>query len=281
MPALKDLLEGKPLRSPLHPALVHLPIALFPLSIILDVGSFIVDRTDVPLVHAAFGCLLAGLATALLAAIFGFVDFTDIRDDHPAKKTATAHLVLNLVAVGLFAASAGLRFSALSAPHTPTAAFIVSLIGLVVLMYSGYLGGVLVYDDGIGVGRHRRRSRTPESTLMVRTHGEPAPVVGEDRLREGETLRIDVDGVIATVARVDGEVYAFQDFCTHRYGPLSEGTFKGCDVVCPWHGSRFDVRTGKVTKGPAKVDLRTFRTEIRDGKIWIHPPVASDSKPQV
>ena len=272
MPALKDLLEGKPVRCPLHPALVHLPIALFPLSILLDLGSWIVGRTDMPLVHAAFGCLLAGLGTALLAAIFGFVDFTDIRDDHPAKKTATAHLILNLVAVGLFAASAGLRFSALDAPRTPTAALIVSLIGLVVLLYSGYLGGALVYDDGIGVGRHRRKTRSPESTFVARAEGGPVAIANADALAEGETLRVELNGVIATVARLDGQVYAFQEFCTHRYGPLSEGCFKGCDVVCPWHGSRFDVRTGKVTKGPAKVDLRTFRTEVRDGRIWIHPP---------
>lgn len=272
MPALKDILEGKPVRCPLHPAFVHLPIALFPLSILLDIGSWIVASPGVPLVHAAFGCLLAGLGTALLAAIFGFVDFTEIRDDHPAKKTATAHLILNLVAVGLFAASAGLRFSTLAAPRTPTAALIVSLIGLAVLLYSGYLGGVLVYDDGVGVGRHRRKTRTPESTLTVQTNGQAVPLANENAVAEGETLRVDVDGVIVCIARVDGAVYAFQEFCTHRFGPLSEGAFKGCDVVCPWHGSRFDVRTGKVTHGPAKVELRTFRTEIRNGQIWIHPP---------
>jgi nitrite reductase/ring-hydroxylating ferredoxin subunit/uncharacterized membrane protein len=271
MAVLKEVLEGKPVRCPIHPAIVHLPIALFPLSVILDVASWMVSSSDLPLVHAAFGCLLAGLATALLAAIFGLVDFTEIRDDHPAKRTATAHLVLNLIAVGLFAASAGLRFSSLSAPRTPTAALVVSLVGLAVLLYSGYLGGVLVYDDGIGVGRHRRRTRTPESTIVVRTSGEPTPVTNDDALREGETLRVDLDGVIVTVVRLDGSVYAFQEFCTHRYGPLSEGTFHGCTVVCPWHDSHFDVRTGKVAKGPAKVDLRTFRTEVRDGRIWIYP----------
>jgi nitrite reductase/ring-hydroxylating ferredoxin subunit len=83
-----------------------------------------------------------------------------------------------------------------------------------------------------------------------------------------------VNGTTITIARIKGRVYAFQEFCTHRYGPLSEGAFEGNEVICPWHCSKFDVRTGKVTAGPAKVDLRTFGVEERDGKIWIEPPSA-------
>lgn len=272
MAALKEIMEGKPIRTPLHPALVHLPIALFPLASLLDVGSWIVASPEVPLVHAAFICLIAGLASALIAAVFGLVDFTDIRDDHPAKKTATAHLLLNLFAVGLFAASAGLRYSDLDEAATPLAPLCVSLVAVAVLSYSGYLGGILVYDDGIGVGRHRRRTRLPESTTIVTGTGEPIAVGTEQQLGEGETLRVDVDGTIVTVVRIEGAVYAFQEFCTHRQGPLSEGKFEGCEVICPWHSSRFDVRTGAVTGGPAKIDLRTFRVDVRDGRIWLHPP---------
>jgi nitrite reductase/ring-hydroxylating ferredoxin subunit/uncharacterized membrane protein len=271
MPPLKDILEGKPVRSPLHPAIVHLPIALFPLSVIFDVASWMTSRGNVPLGRASFLCLLAGIATALIAAVFGVVDYTDIRDDHPAKKTATAHLVLNLIAVGIFAASAGLRFGELAEPKTPALPLILSVIGVCVLSYSGYLGGVLVYDDGIGVGRHRRPTRTPTGTIAVHTKGRATAVASETDLREGETLRVDLDGAIVAVVRTGSEVHAFQEFCTHRYGPLSEGEFRGCEVICPWHGSRFDFRTGKVTGGPAKVDLRVFRAEIRDGKIWVYP----------
>jgi nitrite reductase/ring-hydroxylating ferredoxin subunit/uncharacterized membrane protein len=272
MAALKEVMEGKPLRAPLHPAIVHLPIALFPLSLIFDVASHLAKHTDLPLVEAAFITLLAGIGTALVAAVFGFVDYTDIRSDHPAQKTATTHMLLNLVAVGIYAASAGLRFSALHEPQTPLLPLVLSIAALVILSYSGYLGGVLVYDDGIGVGRHHRRTRTPDRTITLKTNGKPAAVASEAELAEGATLRVSVDGVVVTLVRLQGEVHAFQEFCTHRFGPLSEGSFKGCEVTCPWHGSRFDVRTGKVAHGPAKVDLRTFRTETREGKIWIHPP---------
>jgi nitrite reductase/ring-hydroxylating ferredoxin subunit/uncharacterized membrane protein len=274
MATFKDLLEGKPFRSPLHPALVHLPIALFPISVLLDLASWMFgDGSNTALVHGAFACILLGLATGLLAGLVGLVDYTDIRDDHPAKKIATRHMILNLVALGIFGASAGLRLGHWDAEKTAALPLILSLAGLALLSYSGYLGGHLVYEDGIAVGRHRRRTRLPETTIVARATETPAkaavPVADDSAIREGETLRAEVSGVIVTIARVEGALYAFQEFCTHRYGPLSEGALEGCDVVCPWHNSRFDVRTGKVTHGPAKMDLRTFRVESRDGKIWV------------
>ena len=72
--------------------------------------------------------------------------------------------------------------------------------------------------------------------------------------------------------KLDGNFYAFQEFCTHRFGPLSEGDFEGFNVQCPWHNSCFHMRTGKVTNGPAKVDLKTFTIETWDGKTGIVLP---------
>jgi 3-phenylpropionate/trans-cinnamate dioxygenase ferredoxin subunit len=122
----------------------------------------------------------------------------------------------------------------------------------------------MVYDDGIGVGRHRRtRGRTPRETIV--TDG----TIRESLLGDGDSLRLDINDTIVTVAKVDGQIYAFQEFCTHRFGPLSEGTFEGSAVKCPWHGSCFDMRTGKVTEGPAKTDIRAFEVEVRDGQVRI------------
>src|SRR5213593_1630824 len=88
---LKDLLEGKPFRHPIHPMLVHFPIGFLILSLLLDVCSFAFPTVP-HLVRAAFYAICLGLIGALLAAVPGFVDYTDIRTDHPAKRTATAHL---------------------------------------------------------------------------------------------------------------------------------------------------------------------------------------------
>lgn len=272
----KEVIEGKPLRTPLHPALVHLPLALFPLSLILDLASWLPARPELHLVRGAFIAIAIGVATAVVAAIAGMVDYTTIRDDHPAKKTATLHMVLNLASVGLFAAGLGLRYGSLDLDRTTPLPLLISFIALGLLGYSGYLGGSLVYNDGIGVGRHRRRTPLPEKTIERPASGNMPVAVGSTPLvGEGETARIDVDGTVVVVARETGHLCAFQEFCTHRHGPLSEGQIEKGEVVCPWHGSRFALATGKVTQGPAKVDLRTFPVQEREGKVWLQltPPV--------
>ena len=272
---LKDFLEGKPLRHPLHPMLVHFPIGLFLLSLLLDLASLAFP--SVPnLVRDSFYAMLLGVITALMAAVPGFVDYTDIRSDHPAKRTATAHLTLNLIVVALYGINLGMRSSLLVDPKIYSVPLILSFISIALLSVSGYLGGRLAYDDGIGVGRHKRRTPTPESTLHlsatnVANDGDLAfvPIPEADRLGERETLRVKIDGQVITIAKIDKNFYAFQEFCTHRYGPLSEGAFEGFNVQCPWHNSCFDIRTGKVTQGPAKVDLKSFKVETRDGKICV------------
>ena len=113
---------------------------------------------------------------------------------------------------------------------------------------------------------------TPRQTRKVASGQEKggwAFVCDEAELGEGETLRVDYQGTILAIARQGEELYAFQEFCTHRFGPLSEGKIQAYQVECPWHRSCFDIRTGKVVEGPAKVDLRTFPVTLRAGKIYI------------
>lgn len=270
---LRDLLQGKPLRHPLHPLLVHFPIALFTLTLVLDLVSHAFEGQG--LTRAAFYSLAAALVGSLLAAIPGFVDYTEIRDDCHAKRTATAHMMLNLVMLALYAASFGLRWKHLDAPSTPVLALLVSLAGFITLSFSGYLGGRLVYDDGIGVGRHRHKGRLPQQTIGIavppgRTDEiRFVPIVAEREMQHGETIRAEVDDIVICVTRVDSKFYAFQEFCTHRFGPLSEGCLRGMEIECPWHRSRFDIRTGTVTHGPAKMDLKTWPVEVRDGQICV------------
>ena len=272
---LKDFLEGKPLQHPIHPMLVHFPIGLFLLSFLLDLASL--ASSSVPnLVRGSFYAMLLGLITSLVAAVPGLVDYTDIRSDHPGKRTATAHMILNFMVVVVYGINLGVRSSSLLDPKISMGPFILSLVGVGLLSASGYLGGRLVYDDGIAVGRHKRRTPTPEDTIRVSVASATkegdvnfVPVPDAERLRNQETLRVEIDGQVMTIAKIDNQLFAFQEFCTHRFGPLSEGSFDGFNVQCPWHNSCFDVRTGKVTNGPAKVDLKTFKMETRDGKVGV------------
>jgi uncharacterized membrane protein len=75
---LKDFLEGKRLRHPLHPFLVHFPIGLFILSFLLDLATLVFSSAP-NLVRGAFYAMFLGIITALIAAVPGFVDYTDIR----------------------------------------------------------------------------------------------------------------------------------------------------------------------------------------------------------
>lgn len=76
---------------------------------------------------------------------------------------------------------------------------------------------------------------------------------------EGSMTTADVDGTTVAVARVDGELYAFQDECTHAACSLAGGDIEGQHVICPCHMGTFDVATGAVVSGPPKQALRTWK----------------------
>ncbi len=97
-------------------------------------------------------------------------------------------------------------------------------------------------------------------------------VAALDDVDEGEMYPIEVDGEPVCLTRVDGTIYAFTDNCTHISGPLNEGDLDGCVVTCPWHGAQFDVRNGKVVRGPARQDLYTYPVKIEDNTIFISLP---------
>ena len=279
---LRNLLQGKFFQYPLHTMLVHFPFGLFGLSLFLDSIAWLVQPANA-LLRGAFYTLAAGIGMALLAAIPGLVDWTTLRADHPGKKTATLHLLLNLAAVSLYLLNFFLRLGRLNATTPPVFPFMLSVIGLSILSLSGYLGGRLVYENGIGVGRHRRWTDTPRQTIYASaTVTAPRgwiPVANAGSLGEGETLRVEVEGTVMAICKLEGAFYAFQEFCTHRGGPLSEGSFQSGQVQCPWHGACFDVRTGQVMRGPAKVALRTYPV-----MIWadtLHVRLSPEVVPQV
>ncbi|CAM5245833.1 Bifunctional 3-phenylpropionate/cinnamic acid dioxygenase ferredoxin subunit OS=Streptomyces alboniger OX=132473 GN=CP975_05095 PE=4 SV=1 [Streptomyces alboniger] len=68
----------------------------------------------------------------------------------------------------------------------------------------------------------------------------------------------------------EGEFYATADTCTHEKWSLgSDSDLEGCEVTCPLHMARFDIRTGEALCFPATVALRTYATEIDDGKVFV------------
>lgn len=76
------------------------------------------------------------------------------------------------------------------------------------------------------------------------------------------------------LCRLDGLVFAMPARCTHRGAPLVEGRLEGPFLRCPWHGVRFDVRTGARVSVPDCTDLRVTRAQVRDGSVWLPAPSA-------
>lgn len=95
-----------------------------------------------------------------------------------------------------------------------------------------------------------------------------------DDLEDGELMPVEVDGEPVCLAKVDGEICAFTDDCTHIGGPLNEGELDGEVLTCPWHGAQFNVRTGKVLRGPARQDIQTYPVKIEDNVIFVSLPDA-------
>jgi len=97
-------------------------------------------------------------------------------------------------------------------------------------------------------------------------------VLQESELR-GDALRaVEVDGIPVVLSRSEsGEVCAIGGTCTHLGGPLAEGEREGDVVTCSWHGSQFDLCSGKVVRGPARVPAQRFETRVRDGWIEVRP----------
>lgn len=95
-------------------------------------------------------------------------------------------------------------------------------------------------------------------------------VCADDALAEGEHALVDVGGGIeAAVFRVDGRLYAIEDLCSHDDGPLADGELDGCQIICPRHGARFDLRTGEALTLPAYRPIETYPVEVRNGQIFI------------
>jgi 3-phenylpropionate/trans-cinnamate dioxygenase ferredoxin subunit len=85
---------------------------------------------------------------------------------------------------------------------------------------------------------------------------------GEVRVIETKALRL-------AVANASGNLYAFDDLCTHDGGPLGEGELDGSAVVCPRHGAKFDVRTGRALTLPAVKPVRTYPVIVEGDEVFI------------
>jgi 3-phenylpropionate/trans-cinnamate dioxygenase ferredoxin subunit len=88
-------------------------------------------------------------------------------------------------------------------------------------------------------------------------------------IRPGDHVTAEVDGVFVAIFNVAGEFLAVEDVCTHDGGGLAGGAVEGDQVICPRHGARFCLRTGRALSPPAYEPVRSYETRVVDGQVEV------------
>ncbi len=92
-----------------------------------------------------------------------------------------------------------------------------------------------------------------------------------DDVDEDLPYRAEIDGFAYAVFKVGELIFVTADLCSHGPGLLSDGYVEGCEVECPFHQGRFDLRTGMPTEPPCEIPIQTWAAIIQDGSIYIDP----------
>ena len=238
---VSQLASGTVIGHPLHPLLVALPIGAWSSALVFDA----IGDDD-----AASTLVALGIATALPTAFTGLHDWSSTHGAE--RRIGLLHATANTVALSAYTASWLARRSGRRGLGV-----LLSLVGMGAVSGGGWLGGHLAYAMGVGVDTTAFQHSEEEWSDL----GEPSQVVA------GALTSADLDGVPLVLTRVDGQVVAYADRCTHRGGPLHEGTIEDGCVVCPWHGSAFSLRDGAVEQGPATRPQASFEVRVLDGRL--------------
>jgi 3-phenylpropionate/trans-cinnamate dioxygenase ferredoxin subunit len=85
----------------------------------------------------------------------------------------------------------------------------------------------------------------------------------------GRLTPATADGIPIVLANVEGRICALRDECSHEAFPLSDGDLEGGDIVCIYHGARFDACNGARKALPAVLPVRAFPVDVRDGEVYV------------
>lgn len=249
---LKSLLHGTwPLHHPFHPAITDWTIGGYSAMVAVDVLFLVTGERG--LLRAADFLLIASFCSSLISVASGLTDWNETYGEE--RRTGMLHGLLMVVATVGFVGSLALRIG--GAPDLRTAAIALSAIAWAVMLGSSYLGGELVFGFGTQVNRH---------AWSEIADGWQALDVQAVSLRDRVPVVAKTSaGIELFVTTLDGQIYVIGNSCTHAGGPLNEGHWVGadrCEIECPWHASRFRVKDGGVTGGPATFAEPTWETRV-------------------
>jgi len=243
-------LHGTQLGHPLHPAVTDVPIGAWSLATLFDALEAAGSARFTPASDLAIG---VGLAGGLVALASGWAEWSDTKGD--PQRLGLVHATLNEIAFALYATSLVLRLRKQRGPGLATA-----FAGYAFVSISAYLGGELSFGMRLGT-KHTNEPLAPP--------GDFTPVLLVAELN-GAPVKVELDGIPLLISRnAKGDVSAIPAICTHRGGPLENGTFADGCVTCPWHHAKFSLENGCVKRGPAVFSLAQFEARVRDGNVEV------------
>lgn len=241
---VEDFASGTAIGHPLHPALVAVPIGAWTAVSYLDLTG-----ADADTARRLVGL---GNVAALPAALTGANDW--LSTVGAERRMGFVHATLSYTALTLYGASWLARRRGRRAAGTALA-----LAGAGVLSAAGYLGGHLTYAAGVGV----------DTTVFQQFPTDWVDLASESDVPADGAIAHEVNGVPILLARDGGQVVALADRCTHRGGPLHEGTVADGCVTCPWHESVFQLADGTVVSGPASRPQPVLDARVVDGRVQV------------
>lgn len=243
---IKDLLNGTWLGHPLHPAVTDVPIGSLVVAVVLD----LLDQRV-----GADVALLATVLFMLAAAVAGAADYVDT--DGTARVRASLHSTLMVVALVVLLVSLALRAGG---PADRTVPIVLSIVGLLIVTAGAFVGGDVVYVLGNMVSRHAFRGAGAK-WIRLETEG----VTDLSTLPEATPVKARAGVNELALVRVGPTVHALHAVCAHAGGPLAQGTVVDGCLECPWHGSRFRLRDGRLARGPAVYDQPAYELRAAGG----------------
>jgi nitrite reductase/ring-hydroxylating ferredoxin subunit/uncharacterized membrane protein len=250
---VRDLLDGTWIGAPLHPVLTDIPIGASVTAVALDGLSTAEGYASFE--RAADAALAVAVLSALPAATTGLRDWSYIRGE--ARRIGTGHALLNTTALVLNC------LSLLARRTDRRRGRVLAAAGFGFTTLAAHLGGELSF--GLGIRVNRTAFQAPEQEFV--------DVASEDDVPEAGVTGVTAGGVDVVLARVDGQVCAIAATCTHLGGPLARGERHDNAIVCPWHGSRFDLCSGQVINGPAVYAEPGYEVKVEHGRVSIRPRV--------
>jgi nitrite reductase/ring-hydroxylating ferredoxin subunit/uncharacterized membrane protein len=240
----EDVLSGTPVGHPLHPALVAVPIGAWTTALALDLtgGDEVAARRATAL----------GTLSALPAALTGANDW--LTTAGPERRVGLVHAAANYAGLFLQVGSWVARRRGRRVTGAALSAGAMTFVGA-----AGWLGGHLSYAMGVGV----------DTTAFQKLPSDWLDVAAEQDVPPVGATRVDAHGASVLLTRCEGSIVALADRCTHRGGPLHEGTLADGCVTCPWHGSVFRLSDGTVVSGPASRPQPQLEVDVSDGRVRV------------